>query len=170
MVLNGDGRLLATVTDHGRWRPPPRESDYRGRGLRLMRSLMETVDVHRADRGTTVTMSKTLQCPTVFSVGAREPVVSWATVDFATAVRSGPRPCLMVAGPLDMSTAGSLRNRISELSRSGVLPVDIDLSAVTHLASAGVPALANVLAPPARSTGGCGYWFRRAARPGMCLR
>ncbi|HEY6425461.1 MAG TPA: SpoIIE family protein phosphatase [Pseudonocardiaceae bacterium] len=156
VVLDGDGRLRATVTDHGRWRPPPPESEHRGRGLRLMHSLMETVDVHRADRGTTVTMSKTLQRPAVFSAGAPDQVGAGATVDFATEVRAGPRPCLVVAGPLDMSTAGSLLNRISELSRGGVLPVDVDLSAVTHLASAGV----QVLYDCARAADGEQGWVR----------
>lgn len=71
VVLDGDGRLRVTVTDHGTWRPPPRDPECRGRGLRLMHSLMESVDVHRSGRGTTVTMARTLQHPAVLSFVVR---------------------------------------------------------------------------------------------------
>ncbi len=140
-VLDGAGRLRVTVTDHGRWRIPPSGPDHRGRGLRLMHSLMDSVDVHRSDRGTTVTMSRTLQHPAVFSPVAHEPPGAPPTVDFSVEVRPGPRPCLVVAGPVDTTTAGTLQNRISEITRGGVLPLDLDLSAVTYLASAGVQML-----------------------------
>jgi serine/threonine-protein kinase RsbW len=46
-------QLLITVTDQGRWRPP-QEPGYRGRGLRMMRSLSTEVHLHRTAQGTTV--------------------------------------------------------------------------------------------------------------------
>lgn len=140
-VLDGDGRLRVTMTDHGRWRPPPRDPEHRGRGLRLMNSLMESVDVHRTEGGTTVTMARTLRHSAVLSPPARQPVLAPSAPDFGTEIRPGEPPRLLVSGPVDTTSAPTLLNRISELSRGGVLPVDVDLSDVTHLASAGVRVL-----------------------------
>ena len=52
-------RVRITVRDSGTWRPP-RGSD-RGRGLVMMRGLMETVDVSHTDEGTIVVLERTLQ-------------------------------------------------------------------------------------------------------------
>lgn len=148
-VLDGEGRLRVTVTDHGTWRPPAPDPDYRGRGLRLMHSLMDSVDVHRSDRGTTITMARRLQRPAVLLPALPEPPRPAAVVDFSTEVVPGPRRRLIVRGPVDSTTAGALRNRIAELSQGGVLPLDVDLTAVTQLASAGV----QMLYDHTRSTG-----------------
>ena len=51
-------RIRVTIRDHGRWRPP--RGAHRGRGLVLMRSLMETVDVEHGDAGTVVVLERTL--------------------------------------------------------------------------------------------------------------
>jgi anti-sigma regulatory factor (Ser/Thr protein kinase) len=48
-----------TVRDYGAWRAP-REGD-QGRGLSLMRALMDTVDVTPTPEGTTVRLERTLQ-------------------------------------------------------------------------------------------------------------
>ena len=53
-----DGRVTITVTDHGQWRPPRGEN--RGRGLPLMHTLMDEVDVRHTDGGTAVTLISTL--------------------------------------------------------------------------------------------------------------
>ena len=46
------------MTDHGQWRPPRGEN--RGRGLPLMHTLMDEVDVRQTDEGTSVTLTRTL--------------------------------------------------------------------------------------------------------------
>jgi GAF domain-containing protein/anti-sigma regulatory factor (Ser/Thr protein kinase) len=51
-------RIRVTVRDEGRWRPP--RGSHRGRGLPLMRALMETVDVEHGDTGTVVVLERTL--------------------------------------------------------------------------------------------------------------
>ena len=53
-----DGRVAVTVTDRGQWRAP--RGSNRGRGLPLMRELMDTVDVSHSERGTAVTLVTTL--------------------------------------------------------------------------------------------------------------
>jgi Histidine kinase-like ATPase domain len=49
-----DRHVLITISDHGRWRTPPREPGYRGRGLAMMRSLITELHLHRGPQGTTV--------------------------------------------------------------------------------------------------------------------
>ena len=53
-----DGRITVTVTDRGHWRAP--RGSNRGRGLPLMRELMDTVDVSHSERGTAITLVTTL--------------------------------------------------------------------------------------------------------------
>jgi serine/threonine-protein kinase RsbW len=52
------GRLVTvTVTDWGRWRPPPTDPGHRGRGLLLVRNLCTHTTIAETDAGTTVTMT-----------------------------------------------------------------------------------------------------------------
>jgi anti-sigma regulatory factor (Ser/Thr protein kinase) len=54
--------VRAVVRDSGLWREQGRKNEEgtRGRGLGIMRELMENVEVSRSDAGTTVTMSRQL--------------------------------------------------------------------------------------------------------------
>ena len=54
-----DDRIRIVVRDQGRWRAP--RGTHRGRGLPLMRALMETVDVDHGKDGTVVELSHTLR-------------------------------------------------------------------------------------------------------------
>jgi serine phosphatase RsbU (regulator of sigma subunit)/anti-sigma regulatory factor (Ser/Thr protein kinase) len=60
-----DSRVRVVVEDSGRWRPPAETPD-RGLGLRLIHSLMSSVDVAVSEGGTRVTLEKAL-------AGAGEP-------------------------------------------------------------------------------------------------
>jgi anti-sigma regulatory factor (Ser/Thr protein kinase) len=53
-----DGGVQVLVRDYGRWRPARGQN--RGRGLKLMETLMDDVQVHREDSGTTIEMRRTL--------------------------------------------------------------------------------------------------------------
>jgi len=55
-----DGVITVVVHDHGEWRKA-RGGEQRGRGLPIMESLMDTVDVERSEQGTTVRLSRTLK-------------------------------------------------------------------------------------------------------------
>ena len=55
-----DGVLTVIVTDQGTWRPPDRDPGDRGRGLLIMRQLVDTV-VLQEERGTTLTLSLRLR-------------------------------------------------------------------------------------------------------------
>jgi anti-sigma regulatory factor (Ser/Thr protein kinase) len=60
-----EGRVQVVVEDSGSWRPPT-ETPGRGLGLRLIDSLVSSVDVSARDGGTRVTLEKEL-------AGAAEP-------------------------------------------------------------------------------------------------
>jgi serine phosphatase RsbU (regulator of sigma subunit)/anti-sigma regulatory factor (Ser/Thr protein kinase) len=51
--------VRVTVRDNGRWRPP--RGSHRGRGLPLMRALMDSVDVDHGTEGTVVVLERTLR-------------------------------------------------------------------------------------------------------------
>jgi PAS domain S-box-containing protein len=59
-LARDNGGIEVTVRDHGSWRPP--RDDTRGRGLPLMRALMDSVDVQPGEdgHGTTVTLRRAL--------------------------------------------------------------------------------------------------------------
>jgi len=59
-LARSDDTVEVTVRDEGSWRAP--RKDTRGRGLPLMRALMDSVDVEPGEgkRGTVVTMRRTL--------------------------------------------------------------------------------------------------------------
>jgi GAF domain-containing protein/anti-sigma regulatory factor (Ser/Thr protein kinase) len=53
------GVITVAVRDRGRWRAP--RGTHRGRGLSMMRALMESVDVQQGEHGTTVVMRRRLR-------------------------------------------------------------------------------------------------------------
>ena len=53
-----DGRICVTIRDEGRWRPP--RGTHRGRGVMMMRGLMDSVDITHTEAGTTVVLEHTL--------------------------------------------------------------------------------------------------------------
>jgi GAF domain-containing protein/anti-sigma regulatory factor (Ser/Thr protein kinase) len=53
-----EARIRITIRDRGRWREP--RGTHRGRGLALMRSLMQTVEVEHGDDGTVVVLERSL--------------------------------------------------------------------------------------------------------------
>jgi serine/threonine-protein kinase RsbW len=52
-----EGRVVVTVTDYGRWKPPPTDPGTRGRGLPLIRGLTPESAIRPSANGTTVSMS-----------------------------------------------------------------------------------------------------------------
>jgi serine/threonine-protein kinase RsbW len=50
------GEIRVVVRDHGRWRAPPSDPGWRGRGMVIIQGLAEDVDVHRTHSGTSVAM------------------------------------------------------------------------------------------------------------------
>ena len=53
------GCVRVTIRDQGRWRPP--RGTHRGRGVMMMRGLMDSVDIEHTDEGTTVVLERMLE-------------------------------------------------------------------------------------------------------------
>ncbi|HET6392431.1 MAG TPA: SpoIIE family protein phosphatase [Blastococcus sp.] len=129
-----DGVLTVTVRDEGTWRPPNRDPGDRGRGLLIMRQLVDGVVLEEEAKGTTVTL--TLRLRRSPEVDQDRPSASSA----ATVVvdREGPRPVVRVGGAVDQFGAEQLRIRLLEASHGGTAPVELDLVGVSLFSSAAV--------------------------------
>ena len=132
-AVDVDGQLTVTVRDQGRWRPPDRDPGDRGRGLLIMRQLVDGV-VLQGEQGTTVTLSMRLR---------RSPEDSedrpggTSTADVVVD-RSAERPVVRAAGAVDSIGAEQMRIRLLEASHGGTGRVELDLTAVTLFSSAAV--------------------------------
>lgn len=138
------GRVYLTVSDQGRWLTPLAEPDLRGRGLRLIRACMDSVEIDSSASGTTLLLDRVLRRAPILdgATGARPPVPSGrAEPEFSASIRRSSRPCLVVGGPVDAGTIQRFQAAIQDSGRGGALPLDLDLSAVSYLGSAGVRTL-----------------------------
>jgi anti-anti-sigma factor len=141
-TLTAGGEVRATVTDDGRWREPS-ESAERGRGLAMAGDFVDDLHVERTEAGTTATLRRQLTRPARMLTGAHHAVPAaghrpGAGRPFA-AEMAGQR--LLVAGPLDVETADELRAVLLRETRGGTRTLTVDLTEVTHLASAAVQML-----------------------------
>jgi anti-sigma regulatory factor (Ser/Thr protein kinase)/FixJ family two-component response regulator len=66
-AIRGEGDVLVRVRDYGQWRAPRGQN--RGRGLKLMETLMDDVNVLREPGGTTVELRRVLTPPEVPDAG-----------------------------------------------------------------------------------------------------
>jgi anti-anti-sigma factor len=129
-----DGVLTVTVRDEGSWRPPDRDPGDRGRGLLIMRQLVDTVLLDETPQGTTVTLRQRLR-RVPDEEFARSTGISDATV---TVDRTGARPVVMASGAVDEAGAEQLRIRLLEASHGGTGRVELDLGGVELFSSAAV--------------------------------
>lgn len=142
-MLSGDGDLHISVIDRGRWKDHRGGETGRGRGLAMAEALVSEAHVSHGPDGTTARVTHHLSRPADF---VTDSLVSRATrqrtvnSEFVSAVTEPGR--IVVSGDVDSNTASTLDRQIAVESRSGVAPLTIDLSAVTHLGSSGVSALA----------------------------
>jgi anti-anti-sigma factor len=129
-----DGVLTVSVRDEGTWRPPDRDPGDRGRGLLIMRQMVDRV-VLEEEHGTTVTLSMRLRrSPDVDVERAVAEAGATVTVDRS----SGPCAVVRVSGAVDQVSAELMRIRLLEASHGGTTRVELDLTGVTTFTSAGV--------------------------------
>ena len=142
-ALAGDGKLYASVIDHGQWKDHREGEQGRGRGLAMAEALVSSAHVtHRPD-GTTATLTHRLSRPANFVTDTlvnRSDQHRSVNSEFFSVIAEPGR--IVVSGDVDSISASTLDRQIAVESRSGVAPLTIDLSAVTQLGSAGVSALA----------------------------
>jgi anti-anti-sigma factor len=132
-----------SVSDTGRWAPPAVRPNDRDRGFTLIRSCMDTVEIDRTASGTTVLMDRTLSRRPVIGPESISPQRTAGSSEdgFRVDIIDVSPPHVAVHGPIELSSAVELHRRLEDASRGGVLPLTIDLTGVSHLASAGVQLL-----------------------------
>jgi serine phosphatase RsbU (regulator of sigma subunit)/anti-sigma regulatory factor (Ser/Thr protein kinase)/anti-anti-sigma regulatory factor len=145
--LLASGLVEATVTDHGGWRVPERQPT-RGRGLALTAQLVQSLRVEPGVDGTVATVRHPLVRParllTTFDEAPR-PVPRDAELTI-TELPGGDEARVRLDGPIDAATSTDVRAELFRRSRGGTVPMTVDLSGVSHLASAGVSVLHEVTA------------------------
>jgi len=154
--LAGDGYLRASVADRGTWKDHRTGEKGRGRGLAMAEALVSRSQITRGANGTTAGVLHGLSRPANFVTDApisRAPRRRSADSEFVSLVADGGR--IVVSGDVDSDAAAVLDRQIALESRSGIAPLTIDLSAVTHLGSAGVSALADARDRAGRQGGDC---------------
>jgi anti-anti-sigma factor len=125
--------LTVSVRDQGNWRPPDRDPGDRGRGLLIMRQMVDRVELTEG-HGTTVTLSIRLRrSPDVDVERALADAAATVTVD-----RTGLRPVVRVTGTVDTVSAELMRIRLLEASHGGTAAVALDLGGVSLFSSAAV--------------------------------
>ena len=152
-ALCGDGYLECHVTDHGAWHRPDLADDGGGHGLMVAAHVVDQLHVRhpaqaREGRGTEVILRHRLRHPAVLATepstpADRHPPQPPFGIDIDI---SGSEPVATVRGPVDITTAGRLARHLLTACRGGTLPLTVDLSQVTCLASAGVHVLYQVSA------------------------
>lgn len=135
--LGEDGRVRITVRDHGRWADV--QSAAGGRGLAMAGGLVDEMSV-RSDDGTTVTIKHELSRPAQLLRSPPSAQGSPGKTPPAELVEVG-QGRLHAAGALDWSATDRLRAALLRATRAGLRPAVLDLSRVTHLASAATLAI-----------------------------
>ncbi len=146
LTTAGDGQLTVEVEDSGSWRRP-RIATSRGRGLSMMRALVDEVEVESDDEGTIVRLRH--------AVGRDAPAAEIAPV------AAGPAGCRVeladgvarLRGALDLASAATVGDRLAPAMAAGLL---VDLTDVDFLDSTGARLLLElgeggplrVVAPP----------------------
>ena len=154
-AVRADGNLECQVTDHGRWQRPNPVTGNRGHGLMVASQVVDTMRISHAmppsgpetgSRGTVVTLRHRLRRPasitTDISDRRAEP---YSATAFGMEIEShGPEPCAKVSGPVDGATADRLAKQLLTACRGGTLPITLDLTGITYLASSGIRAIYQV--------------------------
>jgi anti-anti-sigma factor len=153
-VFGADGILECQVTDHGRWRAPDPAVGHRGHGLMVAGQVVDYMRVSQAmppsvaessSRGTVVTLRHRLRRPVTINADTHGGGEAASGAAFSMDIDSdGPVPCARVRGPVDGSTAERLARQLLTACRGGTLPITLDLTGITYLASAGVRAIYQV--------------------------
>jgi anti-anti-sigma factor len=152
LCLRTDGQLECRVTDYGRWRAPDPAAADRGNGLMLASHVVDRMLVsypRQADGAspdapsTVVRLLHRLRHPAMVASQAgaaatTAPARSLLSVD---ARLDGQIATAWARGPVDISAADEFLRKLLAACRGGTLPLTIDLTGVTLLASAGVSVL-----------------------------
>jgi len=145
--LGGDGVAELTVADNGRWhdQPQPGDEAYRrdhGFGLAMAASFADHLDIDRAATGTTVTVRRRLSRSARLLIDAQlshgTPEKGLPELTLVLPQPHTPSTRIAIHGPLDAGTIEELGPELDRYTLGGTHELVVDLTAVTHLASAAV--------------------------------
>ncbi len=154
-TLRADGIVECQVTDHGRWQRPNPAAGNRGHGLMVASQVVDAMRISHAmppagpesgSRGTVVTLRHRLRRPASVTTDISDrPAEAYSATAFGMEIEShGAEPCAKVRGPVDGSTADRLARQLLTACRGGTLPITVDLTGITYLASSGIRAIYQV--------------------------
>jgi serine phosphatase RsbU (regulator of sigma subunit)/anti-sigma regulatory factor (Ser/Thr protein kinase)/anti-anti-sigma regulatory factor len=142
--LSPRGDLVCWVRDRGTWRSAEPAAG-RGRGLGIVRGLVDGLEISRHPTGTTACFRHRLTRSAGLLAGshgrAGPPVHADPEVPFSVD-RDGD--LLRVQGSIDVFAADDLRVSLHRHTRGGTQPLTVDLADVTYLGPAGVRVLHEV--------------------------
>ncbi|HKP89512.1 MAG TPA: SpoIIE family protein phosphatase, partial [Thermoleophilaceae bacterium] len=148
------GTVRVSVRDSGRWRPP-RGGD-RGRGVDMMRALMDDATVAHGDDGTTVELALRLLNPsgappahpsvtTTTTTRARDTIDELIQGDAAVRMaRESEVLTATVEGEIDLANSRALLDRVVAALDNRVTGLIVDLSETRFLDSSGLQALLDM--------------------------
>jgi serine phosphatase RsbU (regulator of sigma subunit)/anti-sigma regulatory factor (Ser/Thr protein kinase)/anti-anti-sigma regulatory factor len=151
--LGPDGWVTVTVADRGCWRDPDEsvaaahtagDPRLRGLGLAMVRDLVDGFSLAHGSGGTLARLRRKLRRPAPLLAeppGGGDHRPTRCADDDQLVIRTAGADRLAVAGALHLGTAASLSTRLGVESRGGTRALVVDLSGLTHLASAGVQLL-----------------------------
>lgn len=150
-ALTPVGAVHIQVLDQGRWRTPAPSAD-RGLGLRVTERLVDTVHLDHDEHGTTATVTHQLSRPASL-LTAQD--LAWSPTSPSLVPPrpflildqpSAPGPRIRVDGPVDTTTVAEFERAALTAGSTGTSPLTIDLTEITHLASAAVASLHRLAA------------------------
>ncbi|MEA5362629.1 SpoIIE family protein phosphatase [Amycolatopsis sp., V23-08] len=150
-ALDSTGRLEVRVIDQGRWREP-RPSPDRGLGLHVTSGVVDSLQLDHDAHGTTAIVRHRLNRPArLLTAESRGPAAGARPAPQADPLivldqPSAPEPRLRIDGPIDGATAATVEHEILTAGSTGARSLTVDLTGVTHLASAGVAVLHKLAA------------------------
>jgi anti-anti-sigma factor len=140
--LGPGGAVDVEVHDFGRWRPPPVDRGYRGRGLDLIRLLGSDAAVEPGAGGTVVRFRMAARAlPAGASPVSSPQPGSRARLRVLTG--DGARR-VVLTGELDLAGVAAVREDLGSALADDV-PVVLDLTGLTYLGSAGVGLLVETM-------------------------
>ncbi|GHH27998.1 SpoIIE family protein phosphatase [Lentzea cavernae] len=135
--------VRVTVTDQGRWRPPPEDKGHRGRGLSMIHAVSDDVDLQAGEAGTVIR----------FHIPAAQDHRTEPAPHRPTGVASGlsdgddaDAQVVLLSGDLDVSTVDGLRLALLDrVSARDEKPIEVDLTGVGYLSSSGIALLLQAM-------------------------
>jgi anti-anti-sigma factor len=136
-----DGGVRVTVSDQGKWRPPPQDPGCRGRGVQIIKALADEVDIAAGSDGTVVRFRlppASTSTPPTDAVDAGQ--ATRESADQPAAIRvhdTAQAHWVEVGGVLDLAGVAAVRRTLlDELACDR--PIVLDWRHVRWLASVGV--------------------------------